>query len=136
MLVADACSADASPRWNVHASIGADATALLERLAIAKPADLESSQDDPLADAVADRSSQLQAYDLVVVSARGFKDVIHRRSSDRLNQRALSVWRFFDQRSRLSWIDVSSPPVRRFLAIDADRVVHDGKTEEAGYGHH
>ncbi len=136
LLVADACSADASPRWNVHASIGADATALLERLAIAKPADLESSQDDPLADAVADRSSQLQAYDLVVVSARGFKDVIHRRSSDRLNQRALSVWRFFDQRSRLSWIDVSSPPVRRFLAIDADRVVHDGKTEEAGYGHH
>ncbi|QDV41272.1 hypothetical protein Enr13x_11100 [Stieleria neptunia] len=128
--------ADASPGSNVDVSIGADATALLERLAIAKPVHLKSSQDDPLAHAVADRSSQLQAYDLVVVSARGFKDTVHRRSADPSGRQALSVWRYFDQRSRLSWIDVSSPPVRRWLAGDADRVVPDGTTEGAGYVHH
>ncbi|WP_372894918.1 DUF58 domain-containing protein [Stieleria sp.] len=133
LLVADAFVADASPRSNVHASISADATALLERLAIANPVHLQASQDDPLARAVVDRSSQLQAYDLVVVSPRGFKDAC--QSSDRSSQQALSVWRYFDQRSRLAWIDVSSPPVRRLLAIDADRVASAGKTEEAGYVH-
>ncbi|WP_182866222.1 DUF58 domain-containing protein [Stieleria mannarensis] len=120
LLVADAYALGSSSHCGVLMSAGADVTSLLERLAITKPVRLNELRNDPLARAVAQEASQLNSYDLVVVSGRRFSDVTQRRSAAPALDKALSVWRYFDQRSRLAWIDVHSPAVGRYLSIDGD----------------
>ncbi|QEG01017.1 hypothetical protein Mal15_50930 [Stieleria maiorica] len=131
LLVADAHALGSSSHCGVYTSARADVTPLLERLAIAKPVRLDDSRNDPLARAVAQQASQLFPYDLVVVSQRRFSDVTQRRSADPAREKALSVWRYFDQRSRLAWINVDSPAVARYLSIDDGGHLKSGVTREA-----
>lgn len=116
LLLADSMDPD-SPKLNrVIESNRADLSQLMQRLAVAKRCHNDHSRIDPLAQAVADVSTDLKHYDIVVVSGRRFADAVDHRPSD-TEAHALSVWRFFDRSGRLSWMDVRSPTVKRFLNI-------------------
>lgn len=129
LLMADALASDASEPNRVLESGGADLSKLYERLAIARRCSDDRSHIHLLAQSVADFSMELKRYDIIVISGRRFADAVNGRQkdSDASNQglpgdssvdRALSVWRFFDQFGRLSWLDVHSPSVERFLSVE------------------
>ncbi|KAA5547175.1 DUF58 domain-containing protein [Roseiconus nitratireducens] len=141
LLVADACEEPAF----LQAS-GSDLTGLLRRLAIARPClsrlpagrrGASPSEDlDRLTDVVTEHANELRRFDIVAISNRPISAITrapsvavdasqtaapaerqHRAAESRaMAKRAGGIWHYFDQSGRLSWLDVESPRVRRYLA--------------------
>lgn len=138
LLVADAVAMDhlatASDAANdagfLH-SAGRDLSELLERLAIAQACEPQPDQLDPLVQTVIAASSQLSKYDMVVVSNRRLTEVVPSGRSGAMANPSLSLWRFFDQTGRLSWIDVNSLQVKRYLQAEGTESVAGSPITEA-----
>lgn len=125
LLVADSIDSGTSNHPNRHQdqtcaselwqSNGADLSELLKRLAISQPGMNRPNSQDRLAQVVVESAQQLMPFDLVVVSTRSMEDANRVWESADRPCSSRSVWRHFNQSGRLSWINVHSKNVIRFM---------------------
>lgn len=92
-----------------------DLSELMKRLATAqfhtnRSSSNQTAEHRPLARAVSSLASQLERYDLVVVSCRSMEQVCAAP-----DEPARSVLGFFHRRGRLSWWNVTSPQIRHLF---------------------
>ena len=143
LLMADAMGSDLPELDQLLESRGADLRELQERLAVAQRCVDRETQIDSLARSVAESATRLRHYDVIVISGRSFAQAIdggldpsgekdQATQSQWRHERALALWRFLDQSGRLSWLDVKSPQVRRFLNVDAGKRKATVSNVEAG----
>ncbi|MCA9139978.1 MAG: DUF58 domain-containing protein [Planctomycetales bacterium] len=123
LLVADSIEGDPDVCNDLQRSNGANISQLLQRLAVSQPAAIRRNAQDRLEQIVVASAHQLMQHDLVVVSSRSLEDVNRVRSGSLHHRQLQSIWRFFDQTGRLSWMNVNSKNVRRFVGDTTDTVV-------------
>lgn len=135
LVLADCGVTDGGRPPEIKQSVGIDVTPLLRLLAIAVPHRSSPSQPDPLAQCVAELSPILRTYDLLVVSGRSMQDAIRACRPGGQTDRAVALWRHFVQTDRLSWCNVNSPELRRYLDTEPHRRGRGGLDMEAVHEH-
>lgn len=74
----------------------------------------------PLSRSVVALASPLKRFDLVVVSSRTFDQAVCRKSNGDRGDPARDVWAYFQRRDRLTWLNVRSAEVKRWIIEDTD----------------
>ncbi|MCC9604059.1 DUF58 domain-containing protein [Stieleria sp. JC731] len=119
LLVADllsweANSADPIQAGGLERNHGTDCRQMLERLAVSD-AVVAIDERDPLIKVITESAKIVGRYDLVVISQRRFRDVMHPASELRTRQRSMPDWVSLMRRGRLTWLDIRSDEVRQYV---------------------